>query len=139
MDKLFTVEPSSWTYYVLGAVAGALIVRVFISLWRNFETDRASPRTLGKIFLGIGYREDEKKPPVAADYGLGFILGVIELLAYPLLLKAGYPVFIGAWLAFKTAHRMGYAPEYKRGTFNRYLVANALILITSYVLARNTF
>jgi hypothetical protein len=43
---------------------------------------------------------------------------------------------IGAWLLFKTIHKTKYNPDEKRGLYNRYLLANALILIFSYLMCR---
>ena len=139
MSEIFTIEPTSLFIYVFWAVIGSMFVRVFNSLWRNFETSESSFRRFGRILLGLGYREENCKVPIAADYLLAFILGILELLAYPILLRTNHPAFIGAWLAFKTVHRWHYASEYKRGSFNRYLVSNAFILCISYWLARSLF
>jgi hypothetical protein len=134
MDQLFVIKPSSIWYFV-SSLFGSLFVRFVISYFRMRESEKGSRPLFWEIFKGHGYKEDLLKPPIAADYGLGFWLGFLELLAYPILLKSNHAAYIGAWLAFKTVHRWGYAPEYKRGTYNRYLLANALIICISYFMA----
>lgn len=129
----------SWGSYLFWVFVSALAIRFFISLWRNFESEKSSIKIFIQVFAGIGYREKESEPPIASDYWLGFIIGSIELLSYPILFLSNHVTFIGAWLAFKTANRWGYAPGYKRGHFNRYLAANAFILLISYILAKNMF
>lgn len=133
MDQLFQIKPSSLWYYVSPFI-GSLIVRVITSYIRFREADKVSRPLFWDIFKGEGYREDMLKPPIAADYGVGYFLGVFELFAYPILLRSQNAIYIGAWLTFKTVHRWGYAPKYERGTFNRYLFANALILFFSYII-----
>jgi hypothetical protein len=134
MDQLFVIKPSSIWYFVF-SLGGSLFVRVVISYFGMREAEKRSRPLFWEIFKGNGYKEDLLKPPIAADHWLGFWLGLLELLAYPILLKSDHAAYIGAWLAFKTAHRWGYAPGYKRGTYNRYLLANALIICISYLIA----
>ena len=89
------------------------------------------------IFKGTtGKAEDGTQIP--SDYWLAYVIGVGEMLAYPLLIVTAQPLIIGAWLAFKTVHRWHYAPDISRGPYNRYLVANAAILIGAYLSARWT-
>jgi len=130
------IKPTSILLYISISLIGSLFVRIVNSYFREREADKGYRPLFLKILKGHGYREDILKPPIAADYLLGFFLGFIELLAYPILLKSNHAAYIGAWLAFKTAHRWGYSSEYKRGTFNRYLFANALILFISYFMAK---
>jgi hypothetical protein len=134
MDQLFVIKPSSIWYFV-SSLGGSLFVRFVISYFRMREAEKGSRPLFWEIFKGNGYKEDLLKPPIAADHGLGFWLGFLELLAYPILLKSNHAAYIGAWLAFKTVHRWGYAPGYKRGTYNRYLLANAVIICISYFMA----
>ena len=140
MDELFTVEPASWLYYLF-TLLSALFVRGVVSVWRGLEIDSKFTKKICRIFKGIGCQvwEGCKPKKIAADYWMGFVLGLLELLAYPLLLRTNHPALIGAWLVFKTAHRWSYAPRQERGTYNRYLVGNALILVFSYFLARFMF
>ena len=72
---------------------------------RNFESGQVSKKIFCRIFWGIGYENNESKLPIAADYWLGFVLGSIELLSYPILFLSDNSAFVGAWLAFKTANR----------------------------------
>ena len=86
MNQLFQIKPTSiWLYFAV-ALIGSLIVRVINSYFRVREADKRLRTLFLPIFRGIGYREDffVLKPPIAADYGLGFLLGFLELLAYPI-------------------------------------------------------
>jgi len=135
MDQLFVIKLSSIWWYFVSSLCGSLLVRFVISYFGMREAEKGSRTLFWEIFKGNGYKEDHLKPPIAADYGLGFWLGLLELLAYPILLKSNHAAYIGAWLAFKTVNRWGYAPGYKRGTYNRYLLANSLIICISYLMA----
>jgi len=137
MDKLLTIKPTSWCCYIFIVICGALAVRFVIAFSKACESQ--SINNFFRVFAGTGYKEKACNPPIAADYWLGFLIGVIELLSYPILFLSNHETFIGAWLAFKTVNRWEYAPGYKRGHFNRYLIANALILLISYFLAKYMF
>lgn len=133
MDKLISLVPESLLCYWALALSIPLAVRIGISC---LEAIRLEIRGgCWKIFKGFGGDAvDWKKAP--ADYWLSYILGVGEMLAYPLLIAASQPLFIGFWLTFKTVHRWSYAPHFPRGPYNLYLVANAVILMGAYLSAR---
>lgn len=135
MTELLRITPVAPYLYVGWAVIIPLLIRIFIAV---IETRRLSLEGgFWKIFRGFG-DPNPKKPgkDVPADYWLAFILGMLEMLAYPPVLAADQPTFIGAWLVFKTVHRWSYAPGFSRGPYNRYLVANGIILLASYLSAR---
>jgi hypothetical protein len=74
------------------------------------------------------YRDD-------SDYLLPFFLGLIEQYSYPVIMAIGEWKLIGAWLAFKTiAHWHRWSSD--RFTFNRYLIGNALVVVTSLLMVR---
>jgi hypothetical protein len=60
------------------------------------------------------------------------ILGTLELLVYPLLMKAHAWTFIGAWLGFKTLGQWN-AWQQRRAEYNLFLIGNALVLILSFL------
>jgi len=132
MTELLRITPTSWWYLGL-ALAIPLAIRLFICL---VEAKRLSVPFL-KILKGTGGKENCKDIP--ADYWLAFIIGVLEMLAYPPLIVTNAPTIIGGWLVFKTVNRWQYAPGQSRGPFNRYLVANAVILLGAYFSARLAF
>ncbi len=77
------------------------------------------------------YRSDV----IAADYMAGLFIGWIEVAAYSFLIVYSQHAYIGAWLLFKTAHRIGYKKDIDRGHFNRYLLSNALVLLFAFMIA----
>jgi hypothetical protein len=69
-----------------------------------------------------------------SDFLYPFILGLMELLCYPILMRAGAWTVVGAWLAFKTVvHWSSWAKN--RNPFNRYLIGNALVVVASFAMA----
>ena len=124
--------------YFAVAVIGSIIIRAIVGFYLSKESQVPKKGSFYKYFLGqpIVSEEDPSKQLRSGDYFLGFFLGVIELLAYPILIFSNNIVLIGAWLLFKTIHRTKYNPNEKRGLYNRYLLANALILIFSYLMCR---
>lgn len=130
MAKLLEIVPTSWWWYLGLALAIPFAVRLFIC-W--IESKRLSV-SFGKIFKGVEGKED-----IPADYWLAFIVGILEMLAYPPLIVTDAPAIIGGWLIFKTVNRWQYAPNWSRGPFNRYLIANAVVLFGAYLSARLGF
>jgi hypothetical protein len=65
------------------------------------------------------------------DYLLPFFVGFAEAACYPVLLKTGMIEVIGGWLAIKAA---GLWRNWggSRIAFNRFLVANLVLLAFSY-------
>jgi hypothetical protein len=139
METLFELEPRSFCNIILFAFLGSTLVRLFYATWRTFESNKYTISTFGRIFSGIGYQNNTNEKKIAQDHLLGFILGFLELISYPFLLRANLASYIGAWLALKTIHRWGYAPNIKRGFYTRYLISNALVIIISFVYAKYIF
>ncbi|HHE65332.1 MAG TPA: hypothetical protein ENL09_04845 [Bacteroidetes bacterium] len=136
MEKLFQIQPISICGYLCFAFLGSLFVRIINTYFRSREEDKKLTLLFLPIFLGRGYRKNLLSLPIAADYFIGLILGFLELLAYPILLRSGNAAYIGGWLVFKTVNRWQYNQQSERGTFNRYLLSNALIITIAYLTAR---
>jgi hypothetical protein len=69
---------------------------------------------------------------IAPDFDLDpSIVGTLELIAYPILMRAGAWTVIGAWLAFKTAAQWD-AWKQGRAAYNQFLIGNALVLGASF-------
>lgn len=68
------------------------------------------------------------------DYAQNFIVGLFELGVYPVLISHMDFRPIGAWIGLKTVAQWG---EWKtdRGTFNRFLIGNALVISAAIWLA----
>lgn len=82
-------------------------------------------------FKGVGF---DKKKEMYADYWQPFVLGFLELTAFPVLMATGHWSYVGAWLGFKT---LAQATRWKddRGVFSRFLIGNGLVILASYYLA----
>ena len=135
MNDLLNIKPAAPHRYILWAIIIPLFVRVLVSLFEKYRL--RNKVSFWIIFRGIGdCHANSNCNHAPKDYWLSFLLGVSEMLAYPPLLKANQPTIIGAWLVLKTVHRVTYAPDHKRGLYNRYLLANVMILFASYFSAR---
>jgi hypothetical protein len=68
------------------------------------------------------------------DYFQNFFIGLFELAIYPPLIAHMDLAPIGAWITLKTVAQWG---EWKtdRGTFNRFLIGNALVITAAIWLA----
>lgn len=113
------------------AFLGALFIRLIIS---SIEAWDRGKDWFWPVFLGYGKKIDCIRVE-GADRLLGFFIGFLELVSYPILIIVNLPEYVGAWLVFKTVNRWNYKSQ-NRGLFNRYLFANALILVFSYLFAR---
>lgn len=133
MAELLDIVPKSWCWYLGFALAIPFAMRFFIC-W--VESKRLGI-SFSNIFKGFGGKENNKDIP--ADYWLAFIIGILEMLVYPPLIVTDASAIIGGWLVFKTVNRWQYAPDWSRGPFNRYLVANAVVLFGAYFSARLAF
>jgi len=130
VNEVLSANPTDWAVYLWLAFGIPLAVRIFISL-----IEAARLRTCPLKIFG-GFSSDNEIP---SDYWLAYVLGMIEMLAYPVFFASSFVAPVGAWLLFKTVHRWHYAPDTSRGPYNRYLVANAAVLLGSYFSARFAF
>jgi hypothetical protein len=122
--------PEAYVWYLVSAAVFSVVIRVILSALRASEVPKDRLRAFPPIFHGF-----RSEGLVTPDYWQPFLLGVLELTAYPVLLASGKPEYIGAWLAFKTLPRLG-AWEKQRNNYQRFLIGNALVLIFSYALTR---
>ena len=76
----------------------------------------------------IGIREPHP------DLRYNSILGFIELLTFPILLRVDGYAIVGAWIAFKTVAQWSKWTQYNRLTFNRYLIGCAIQVLISFTL-----
>jgi len=136
MDDLLGFKFDHPVYHWLAAGAVALVARLFISFTEAMQQDKFF-RAFFLVLWGFGDQKNQEST-IPKDYLLGFVLGAMESAAYPVLFAVGKPEYVGAWLAFKTVNKWKYK-KMERGLFNRYLVANGIILIGSYFLARCFF
>ncbi len=116
--------------YALLAFGGACLARLTLSVLRAWAATSNSRRVFIDGLRGRSTVQD------VGDGGAPFVLGFLELLAYPVLIRLGAWAFIGAWLSLKTlAQWKGWSTE--RGHYNRFLVGNAIVLLFSAALLAN--
>ena len=123
---------TSYLPLVLGLALG---VRTFMSLLRAVERPAGNQYLwiAGLLFLGRGLPAPHGgQQDLVPDYWHPFILGLFELMAYPVLMATGNWRFVGAWLAFKTLAQWKHWAKY-RVAFNRFLIGNALVLFCSFL------
>jgi len=138
MDVRFIIDKwsiSCWWQYLGLALLLSFSVRIVSGLLRGIELSSKpdNPRYWRCFWQSVrGYDQD----PYKADYWFPYIIGVIEFLIYPFLIKAGLWLGIGLWITLKTVPQW---EDWKknRPVFNRFLIGNALVIILSFVLMAN--
>ena len=116
--------------YAVGVILFAVLVRAVSSTLKAIEfaiDNKLSDfwNALRTAFKGCGPYKDYWQP---------FILGLLELTAFPVLMATDYWSYVGAWLGLKTVAQ---ATRWKddRSVFNRFLIGTALVVLASYLLA----
>src|SRR5262249_47892648 len=123
--------------YGLAALGLQILVRVILSYFSTEQillTAREVPRL--RLFWWCLKGRFPFGTPQAKDSDLlaPAFLGLIETLAYPMLLaiKDGGTGVIGAWIGFKAvAQWKRWADD--RTSFQRFLLGNALVVLSSFV------
>lgn len=116
--------------YLIAAAALSLIVRcIAYSLRAMTKPWGTWKSSFWVAFRGFG---DE---PTMNDYWQAYILGFLEASIFPILIVSNHPEYVGAWLGLKTIPQWSKWTEH-REVYNRFLIANALIIVGSYVLAK---
>jgi hypothetical protein len=124
-----------WRDYIVLAIMLQLSVRVLISALGAVELRHIDPKERSfwihfwRCWKGVHPNDDG----LYSDYWFASILGLIELLSYPVLMKVGAWSVIGAWLGFKTVAQWRRWTE-NRVSFNRYLIGNAVCVLLSLLL-----
>ena len=142
MDRTNHTLLEDWhigSVYLPAVILLAVVVRFVMCFIKACERPASSPYwgTVFQLFRGGGVRSprDETKWALVPDFWHPFILGFLELLAYPVLLKTHAWSFIGAWLGFKAlAQWKGWGES--RPAYNRFLIGNAIVLLLSFLLVR---
>lgn len=130
--------PENWLMYVTYVFIVVIGIRLILSFlrWTAHPSDAKRKLSYWRIFIGYGIdRETDKNTEKVDDYLHPAIVGFLELLAYPVLLAAGKPEYIGAWLGLKVAPIFGMWSSH-RETYQRFLIGNALVIISSCFLQK---
>ena len=128
------VVPHPWHFAVAILLFG-LLVRLLMALLRGtkqaHEID-GGLRTFWKMvwFSIRGYQPKESNR--SSDYWYTYILGCMELSAYPVLIGMNGWLVIGAWIGLKTLAQWSVWKE-DRSIFNLFLIGNLLVLGIAYL------
>ena len=128
--------------YVISIVVAALLTRLVLSIFKAFamqdgehlppgypaEKDQYKDYRYCQLFkvTFCGMRGE----PNASDYWLGALIGIAELVAFPVLFQLGQLAVIGSWLALKTAGQWRVWAN-SRSAFNRFLLGNIINVLVS--------
>ncbi len=134
--------PLRWWAYLLVAFASSFVVRIAVSVMAAVEAALAPQRPHGNVggwkrfreyfwksFCGFGFPRRYQN-----DYGSAFVLGFLEFIGLPIAILAGRADFIGAWFTLKTLPQWARWKR-DRSLYNRFLMANALVLFLAYGIA----
>ncbi len=134
---------SDFGCYLLVALFLALGVRLLLVLLKAYEVVSEEKgvafwRAAARMYSGRGATRPATDSKVddrdgRGDYLAPLVLGWLELLTFPVLLRGGYWVYIGAWVGLKTLAQYR-KWESNRSMFNRFLIGTALVLILAYVI-----
>ena len=124
---------SSFCYFISG-VSGSLAIRLVQCYFRA-----VMPK--GEVKEDDGWKEKKFRERYwiafkgwdfkSGDRWLPYIVGVAELLAYPILFHFEQVTVIGGWIALKTAGNWAVWQE-RRHSFYSFLLGNILIIFASY-------
>jgi hypothetical protein len=117
--------------YIAYAILFSLIVRIILSIFRSLEITSENNNN-NTFFFNFWLRfSGRDKDPEKADYWLPFLIGFLELLVFPFLIKSGLWAGIAFWIGLKTAAQWQ-AWKDKRQVFNRFLLGSTIIIILSF-------
>jgi hypothetical protein len=134
--------PHLWYWYIYFSLLFTLCMRVVFSYMRALAAKFDTPyeqrlhkeyykaATCQKFSIIFWGNTDIEPFP---DLWYNTLLGLIELLIFPILMRVGAINIIGAWMGLKTVAQWP-AWQKNRLSFNRYLLANALQIILSFFL-----
>jgi hypothetical protein len=140
-QSLANVKNSSgWWGYLIAILLLTLIMRVLIGLMKSFEYRFSWDEDAKEFFtrysywqrfwiLFAGASEKDLKP----DLWYNTIIGTFELAIFPFLMKANAWEAIGAWIGLKALSQWEVWSK-RRLIFNRFLIANILLLVLSFMI-----
>jgi hypothetical protein len=111
------IMPKHWPLYLTVAVISSAIIALIWYLLESIQK-RSLRRKLSEFLL---FRINP------------FILGTIELTIFPILMTKETAIYIGGWITIKTVSSFKLW-EKDRDIYQRFLIGNAMVLITSYAL-----
>jgi hypothetical protein len=134
------VLPQNGYVYLFVTIIIALAIRVLNSVFKVLEDDTSDDLKVKEFVTShgsfanrvwIAFRGFKDVNP---DFWYNTLLGILELLVYPVLIYSQHFDVIGWWFGIKTISQWKVWSE-KRFAFNRFLLINACVLFISYFLA----
>jgi hypothetical protein len=128
---------SSWCHYIFLCIGITVLVRAVQSLFKAWAfthddvpnkqrvTEKAYWPVWWKNFLGFRFGRNN-------DLWLPTLVGLAELIAYPILIVTGQGLIIGGWLGLKTAGAWG-GWKTSGTAYNRFLLFNLVNLFVAYL------
>lgn len=133
----------TWQYIAYALALSAVVRAVLISfrcyrlVHENDEGMRDFVCYFGRLFIGLSHAgvdkklKPEEKERVRGDYLTAYVLGALELAAFPFLFAAELYAYVGAWIGLKVIAQYKHWTE-DRGSFTGFLIGNALVLILAF-------
>jgi hypothetical protein len=126
LPMLTLPSPCSWIALLAAAAGGSFLIRVLLSLLRGFARKWMFKAEFFASLWGH------------SDHWQSFVIGTLELIAFPSLISCSQTNMIGAWLGLKTLAQWRRWSE-DREVFNLFLIGNGFVLIGAYIIAHAMF
>jgi hypothetical protein len=126
---------NNWASYLIHILVLTVLFRLLIAIMKSLESPYRSSSSKKysfweRVWIAFsGFSKKETHP----DLWYPSILGIIEMMTFPILIKAQLYSAIGAWVAFKTVSQWKVWGD-DRNVFNRFLIAHALLLIICFLI-----
>ncbi|OGS36828.1 MAG: hypothetical protein A2293_04150 [Elusimicrobia bacterium RIFOXYB2_FULL_49_7] len=134
IQAILTDTKIEWLSYIIGIIVSFAVIRVILSLfkaWAFYSNEIKFHSSIWrdndlpfwcyfKISL-VPIRGADKNPNVN-DYFLPAIIGIFELLSFPILMNQALWQPIAVWLGIKTVASWGGWQKYRAG-YNRFLLS----------------
>lgn len=125
-------------FFFFYIVCASLIVRLVLSLMKASEKEPEDKfkTKFWQSFGGCGPKPHKIKD--SHDHWQAFILGCLEIAIFSILIGFNKFEYIGAWLVLKTVPIWNKWQK-QRNVYNRFLIGNVLVIISSFLLALQLF
>jgi len=131
----------TWITVIIALVFG-IVIRLILCYFKalahfkgetnsNPTENEKKKRKSKRIYFKESFLSNSGKHEID-DHWLPYIIGVFELILFPLLYKYQQSEMMGAWLAFKAL--ANWSTKNSRTAYNRFLLGNILALFGSFVI-----
>ncbi len=136
-----------WCRYLFWIFLSQLLFRFGMSFWRVTDLVNYNLRATGFLrawrcnFLGRDYPIHPlwslKPTELHGDRFTSTVLGLLELVVYPILISLHAWALIGGWVGLKTLSSWGRWAAERRLAYQYFLIGNAFVFIVAYLLAKH--